>query len=122
MKQYPQLKDNPDFDTWLETNELELKCIFAETGADREMDFDLEKAEEELYLQQFDVKVHYLKDEEQLPQEPNTNEFVAIPFPEVQELMEREGFKENTSLIISDLYKEYGCSAYFVRKNWLNSL
>ena len=32
-----------------EVNEAELRCIFAESGADREMDFDLEDAVLELY-------------------------------------------------------------------------
>lgn len=52
-KQYPQLIDNPDFDIWIEINENELNCIFAESGADRELDFDQERKEEELFDQQF---------------------------------------------------------------------
>jgi hypothetical protein len=51
MNTYPQLVYHPDFDTWSEVNEKELDCIFAETGADRELDFDREKEEEILYNQ-----------------------------------------------------------------------
>jgi hypothetical protein len=40
------------FEKWSEINEDELTCIFAESGADREIDFDREKAEEELYNKQ----------------------------------------------------------------------
>jgi hypothetical protein len=32
-----------------EVNEVELRCIFAESGADRELDFDLEDAVLKLY-------------------------------------------------------------------------
>lgn len=52
-KQYLQLVDDPNFEKWIEINENELKCIFAESGADRELDFDQEKEEEELFFQQF---------------------------------------------------------------------
>ena len=52
-KQYPQLIDNPDYEKWLEINEEELTCIFAESGADRELDFDQEREEEDLFEQQF---------------------------------------------------------------------
>ena len=34
-----------DFDYWSEINEQELTCIFAESGMDREMDFDREQEE-----------------------------------------------------------------------------
>lgn len=51
-KQY-QLIDNPDFEEWIEINENELTCIFAETGADRELDFDHERELEDLFSQQF---------------------------------------------------------------------
>lgn len=52
-KQYPQLIDNDDFEKWLEINESELNCIFAESGADRELDFDREREEEKLFMEQF---------------------------------------------------------------------
>ena len=50
---YPQLIDNSDLDTWTEINEIELNCIFAESGADRELDFDREDEEEKLFNEQF---------------------------------------------------------------------
>ena len=53
-KEYPQLIVCVDFEYWLAQNESELNCIFAETGADRELDFDRENAEIELFLKQFE--------------------------------------------------------------------
>ncbi len=38
-----------NFDEWCEVNEQELTCIFAETGADREMDFDREQRSEDIF-------------------------------------------------------------------------
>ena len=49
------------------------------------------------------------------------DEFIVYPWYEVQELMELDGFKEN-SHVISDLCEEYGNSAYFVRKRWLETI
>ena len=46
---YKQLIPDIDFETWSEMNEEELTIIFAETGADRELDFDREKAEEKIF-------------------------------------------------------------------------
>ena len=37
------------FEEWLEINEEELSILFAETGADREPDFDIEAEELKLY-------------------------------------------------------------------------
>jgi len=37
------------FEEWLEENEEELNCLFAETGQDRELDFDREAVEEKFY-------------------------------------------------------------------------
>ena len=50
------------------------------------------------------------------------DEFVVITWPEIQELMEYEGFQDN-SLLINDgkLYEQYGDSAYMVNKDWLLS-
>lgn len=47
--EYPQLIYFEDFEYWSEFNKVELDCIFAETGADREFDFVREYAEEQLY-------------------------------------------------------------------------
>jgi len=46
------------FEKWLENNEEELRIKYAETGADRELDFDLERADEDeykLYLKNMDL-------------------------------------------------------------------
>tara|TARA_Y100001963_G_scaffold148560_1_gene226665 strand:- start:906 stop:1091 length:186 start_codon:yes stop_codon:yes gene_type:complete len=41
---------NPlSFEDWCQTNDKELQCQFAETGADREMDFDMELESEYIY-------------------------------------------------------------------------
>ena len=39
------------FDEWVEENEEELIILFAENGADREMDFDFEEESYRLYEQ-----------------------------------------------------------------------
>jgi len=53
----------------------------------------------------------------------NSDEFVVITWPEIQFLMNIEGFAENASLINDDkLVDKYGSSAYFVRKQWLDSI
>lgn len=46
---YPQLKFHTDFDTFSNINEQELTTIFAETGADRELDFNREYEEERIW-------------------------------------------------------------------------
>ena len=38
-----------EYSTWLEVNEEELSVIAAETGADREYDFDFDRWAENLY-------------------------------------------------------------------------
>ena len=43
------MKTKLSFEDWREANVDDLDCRFAETGADREPDFDRERAEEELY-------------------------------------------------------------------------
>ena len=46
--------------------------------------------------------------------------YVAITFPEIQEYMEQEGFEENAYLINDEHgINDFGCSAYFVRTEWL---
>mgnify|MGYP006971744594 FL=1 len=42
MRQY-------EFDEWCEVNAQELSCIFAESGADREIYFDREQASEDIF-------------------------------------------------------------------------
>lgn len=48
-------------------------------------------------------------------------EFVIVEWPESQYLMDLPGFKENCCLVNDDSFvEEYGYSAYFVDKEWLN--
>jgi L-rhamnose mutarotase len=51
------------------------------------------------------------------------NIFTVILWPEIQDLMDEEGFEEN-SLLINEgkLYEEYGDSAYMVRVSWRKSV
>lgn len=51
------------------------------------------------------------------------DDFIIIPFPEIQEFMDKEGFDVNASLANDEwTLSKYGSSAYFVNKKWLNSL
>ena len=48
------------------------------------------------------------------------DKYVIITWPEVQELMTLDGFRENSSLITEEpLFSECGSSAYFVKESWL---
>lgn len=45
--------------------------------------------------------------------------FIVVTWPDVQELMDLDGFEENSCLINDEpLLDEYGSSAYFVRESW----
>ncbi|MCC8115093.1 MAG: hypothetical protein LIP03_14100 [Bacteroidales bacterium] len=47
--------------------------------------------------------------------------YVTITWPEIQELMEKEGFDENAHLINDETgLDRFGSCAYFVRLDWLN--
>lgn len=49
--------------------------------------------------------------------------FVIIMWPDIQEYMDKEGFKENSHLINDEVgLDKYGSSAYFVSKDWLDGL
>jgi hypothetical protein len=49
------------------------------------------------------------------------NTFKVITWPWIQDLMEKPGFDDNSSLINDEpLLSEYGNSAYFVRQDWLS--
>ena len=51
------------------------------------------------------------------------DDFVVIQWPEVQELMPKEGFDRNTSLANEGwALEKYGSSAYFVNKQWLSKV
>jgi hypothetical protein len=49
-------------------------------------------------------------------------DYEVIGWPEVQELMEYEGFRENTALIDINENMGIGSSTYLVNKEWLDSL
>lgn len=49
--------------------------------------------------------------------------FEIVCWPESQALFEMEGFEENAYLVNDDKgMLEFGSSAYFVRKEWLDSI
>ncbi len=46
--------------------------------------------------------------------------YKLIPWPEVQELMEREGFQEHSSLAYET--DKFGSQAYFIELQWLKQI
>ncbi len=51
------------------------------------------------------------------------DDFVIIQWPEIQDLMDKEGFDTNASLANDEwCLEEYGSSAYFVNKQWLSKV
>jgi len=49
--------------------------------------------------------------------------FIPITWPEVQELMEYDDFRDNAVLITNGkLYQTYGDSAYLVNQKWYNTI
>ena len=49
--------------------------------------------------------------------------YVVVTWPDSQNLMDREGFSENSYLVNDDKgIEDFGSSAYFVDEDWLNSL
>lgn len=53
----------------------------------------------------------------------NDDEYVVIQWPEIQELMEEDGFENNAALANAGWCLDcYGSSAYFVNKQWLNEI
>ena len=51
------------------------------------------------------------------------DDFVVIQWPEIQELMDKEGFDLNASLANNEwCLDKYGSSAYFVNKQWLSKV
>lgn len=49
------------------------------------------------------------------------DKFVVIQWPEIQELMDIEGFEENSYLVNDEKGMDaFGSSAYFVREHWYN--
>ena len=49
------------------------------------------------------------------------DKYIVIQWPEIQELMEIEGFRDNSYLINDEKgLEEYGSSAYFVNTKWLD--
>lgn len=53
----------------------------------------------------------------------NSDEYIIIQWPEIQEFMDEEGFDVNSSLANDEWSLEkYGSSAYFVNKVWLDEV
>lgn len=51
------------------------------------------------------------------------SKYVVVTWPDSQNLMDREGFRENSYLVNDDKgIEEFGSSAYFVDEDWLNGL
>lgn len=49
--------------------------------------------------------------------------YIVIQWPEIQELMDKEGFKENSFFVNDPLGLDtFGSSAYFVNEEWLNTI
>ena len=48
--------------------------------------------------------------------------YIVVTWPDSQELMELEGFRENSYLINDDKgMNDFGSSAYFVSEEWYNN-
>lgn len=50
------------------------------------------------------------------------NDFEVIEWPEIQELMDKEGFEDNTALINSNENLGIYSSTYLVSKKWLREI
>lgn len=49
--------------------------------------------------------------------------FVVVEWPEIQDLMDLEGFEDNAHLINDERgLDQYGSSAYFVNEEWLKTI
>lgn len=49
--------------------------------------------------------------------------YIVVQWPEIQYLMDKEGFRENSFLINDERgMKEFGSSAYFVSRDWLETV
>lgn len=55
--------------------------------------------------------------------EEQSDEWVPICWPEIQEYMDKEGFEDNASLINDEfMLPYYGPSSYFVCKKWMDTV
>ena len=52
----------------------------------------------------------------------NMEDFEIIGWPDIQDIMDEEGFEENTTLIEPNYNMGIGSSTYLVDKEWLESL
>lgn len=49
--------------------------------------------------------------------------YIVVTWPEVQDLMDYAGFRENSYLINDDKgLDDFGSSAYFVNEEWYNNI
>lgn len=49
-------------------------------------------------------------------------DFEIIGWPEIQKLMDKDGFEENSTLINPNDSMNIGCCTYLVNKTWLYSM
>ena len=93
----------------------ETKKWMLEEDSKKENTFDIN----EMSLQE----LAYLVEKMHLPLQTtykNQEEFEPVGWPEIQLLIEKEGFEENSYLINDEQgIEDFGYSAYFVRKSWL---
>jgi len=51
------------------------------------------------------------------------DKYIVVTWPDSQELMELEGFRDNSYLINDDKgLDDFGSSAYFVNEEWYNNI
>lgn len=52
-----------------------------------------------------------------------SDKYIVVGWPESQDLMELEGFEDNSYLINDEQgISDFGYSAYFVSEDWLNTI
>lgn len=48
-------------------------------------------------------------------------EYIIVPWPDIQYLMDEQGFSDNCCLIDDLELNEVGSNSYFVNKQWFNN-
>lgn len=91
------------FEDWYDIYEEEISINLAESGADRELDFDSEREFEKRYTKYIDSIM-------------NEDLYVLVRWPDSQDYMEYDWFKEEAILALGK--EEFtGSSAYFIPVN-----
>ena len=62
---------------------------------------------------------HMIKDIRLAGNDDGQDDFLVVEWPESQELMEYEGFMDNSTLLLSD---GFGSASYLVNKHWYSKL